>query len=129
MTQKTPDLWEALTTSQGSREQPLIFAISTAGFDQESVCFRQHELARQVAEGTVEAPGFLGVIYGAAMDADWTEEAVWRAANPSLGETASNRYGHLMPGSRDQARARMDDFLSGFPTGLPTEAPDEVESA
>ena len=44
-----------------------------------------------------------------------------------------DRYGHLMPGSRDQARARMDDFLAGFPevfpTGLPTEALDEVESA
>ena len=23
------------------------------------------------------------------MDADWTDEDVWRAANPSLGETAS----------------------------------------
>ena len=89
MLQKTPDLWSALTTSQGSREQPLTFAISTAGWDQESVCFRQRELARQVAEGTVESVGFLGVVYGAEMDADWTDEAVWRSANPSLGETAS----------------------------------------
>ncbi len=89
MTQKTPELWDALTTSGGSREQPLTFAISTAGWNQESVCFRQHELARQVAEGTVQAPGFLGVVYGAPMDADWTDEQVWRAANPSLGETAS----------------------------------------
>jgi phage terminase large subunit-like protein len=89
MTQKTPDMWDALTTSGASREQPLIFAISTAGWDQESVCFRQRELARQVAEGTIEAPGFLGVVYGAEMDADWTSEDVWRAANPSLGETAS----------------------------------------
>jgi hypothetical protein len=32
MTQKTRDMWDALTTSQGSREQPLIFAISTAGW-------------------------------------------------------------------------------------------------
>ena len=53
------------------------------------MCFRQHELARQVAEGAVQAPGFLGVVYGAPMDADWTDEAVWRMANPSLGETAS----------------------------------------
>jgi phage terminase large subunit-like protein len=89
MTQRTPDMWDALTTSQGSREQPVIFAISTAGWDQESVCFRQRELVRQVAEGTVQAPGFLGVVYGAGMDADWTDERVWRAANPSLGETAS----------------------------------------
>jgi phage terminase large subunit-like protein len=53
------------------------------------VCFEQHELARQVSEGSVEAPGFLGVVYGAPMDADWTDEEVWRHANPSLGETAS----------------------------------------
>ena len=64
MTQKTAEMWDALTTSQASREQPLIFAISTAGWDQESVCFRQRELARQVAEGTVEAPWFLGVVTG-----------------------------------------------------------------
>jgi len=92
MTQKTRDLWEALTTSQASREQPLIFCISTAGWDQNSVCFEQRELARQVAEGTVEAPTFLGVVYGAPMDADWTDEEVWRNANPSLGETASLDY-------------------------------------
>ena len=34
-----------------------------------------------------------------------------------------DRYGHLMPGSRDQARARMDDYLAGFPTGFPTAPP------
>jgi phage terminase large subunit-like protein len=89
MTQKTRDMWDALTTSQGSREQPLSFAISTAGWDQASLCFEQHELVRQIAQGTAEAPTFLGVVYGAPMDADWTNEDVWRAANPSLGETAS----------------------------------------
>ena len=73
----------------GSREQSLIFAISTAGWDQHSLCFGQRELARQVAGGSVEAPTFLGVVYGARMDADWTDEEVWRRANPSLGETAS----------------------------------------
>ena len=40
-----------------------------------------------------------------------------------------DRYSHLMPGSRDQARARMDDFLASFPTGLPTGSPQESESA
>jgi phage terminase large subunit-like protein len=88
MTQKTAEMWDALTTSGGSREQPLTFAITTAGWDQQSVCFRQRELVRQVSEGTVDAVGFLGVVYGAPPDADWTSEAVWRAANPSLGETA-----------------------------------------
>ena len=87
MTQKTRDLWTALTTSQGSREQPLIFAISTAGWDQLSICFEQHELVRQIHEGTVQDDEFFGVVYGAPMDADWTDEEVWKAANPSLGAT------------------------------------------
>ena len=39
MTQKTRELWDALTTSGGSREQPLMFAITTAGWDQESRVF------------------------------------------------------------------------------------------
>ena len=30
-----------------------------------------------------------------------------------------DRYGHLFPGSRDQARARMDEYLAGFPTDFP----------
>lgn len=87
MTQKTRDMWTALTTSQGSREQPLIFAISTAGWDQLSICFEQHELVRQIHEGSVVDEEFFGVVYGAPMDADWTDEDVWKAANPSLGAT------------------------------------------
>lgn len=89
MTQKTRDMWDALSTSQGAREQALQFNISTAGWDQLSICFEQHELVRQIGEGTVSDPTFFGVVYGAPMDADWTLEEVWRAANPSLGETAS----------------------------------------
>lgn len=92
MTQKNRELWDALTTSEGSREQSLIFCISTAGWERHSVCFEQHELTRQIAEGSVEDESFLGIVYGAALEADWTDEEVWKAANPSLGETASLDY-------------------------------------
>jgi phage terminase large subunit-like protein len=36
-------------------------------------------------EGTVSDPRFLGVVYGAPMDADWTDPETWRKANPSFG--------------------------------------------
>jgi phage terminase large subunit-like protein len=89
MTQKTRDMWNALTSAQGAREQPLVFAISTAGWDQLSVCFEQHELVREIHEGNAVDDVFLGVVFGAPMDADWTDERVWRRANPSLGETVT----------------------------------------
>ena len=40
--------WEALTSAGGARRQPLLFAITTAGWEQESICFEQHELSRQI---------------------------------------------------------------------------------
>src|SRR5215207_3101708 len=86
-TWKDRRMWEALTSAQGARSQPLVFSITTAGWDQRGVAFEQHELVRQIAEGNAQDDSFLGVVYGAAMDADWLDEAVWKQANPSLGET------------------------------------------
>jgi phage terminase large subunit-like protein len=37
--QKTRDLWDALTSGQGKREQPLVVAITTAGTDRQSICW------------------------------------------------------------------------------------------
>ena len=37
-TQPNRDLWDTLTTSTGSRRQPLTIAITTAGYDKQSIC-------------------------------------------------------------------------------------------
>jgi phage terminase large subunit-like protein len=97
MTQTTRTLWDAVTTSGGAREQPLLFAISTAGWDRTTVCFEQRKRTEDVMNGAAEDPEFLGVVYGAPIEepgpdgrevpVDWTDERVWLAANPSLGVT------------------------------------------
>ena len=83
--QKTRDLWDVLETSTGSRAQPLIFAITTAGHDRQSICWEQHEYARQVLDGTIEDPTFFPYLRAAPEDADWTSPKIWRACNPALG--------------------------------------------
>jgi hypothetical protein len=40
-----------------------------------------------------------------------------------------DRYGHLMPGSRDQAGVRMDAYLQDFPEDFPTADPQAPETA
>lgn len=91
-TQKNRDLWDVLTTSVGARTQPLIFAITTAGYDKNSICWEIHDYAIKVLEGTIDDPQFLAVIYAAPDDADWTDPKVWAIANPSLGVTVSEEY-------------------------------------
>ena len=62
-TQPSRDLWDVLTTSGGTREQPLIFAITTAGFDRHSICWEQHAYAEQIANGVVEHESFLVIFH------------------------------------------------------------------
>ena len=77
-----------LTEGAGdAREQPLTFVITTAGYDRESVCYEQHEYARQIKEGVITDKHFLPVLYGIDDDADWEDEENWKKANPSLGKT------------------------------------------
>lgn len=81
------DLWDTLQTSMGARRQPLMLAITTAGYDRNSICWEVHEYARQVRDGVIKDPSFLPVIYSADPDDDWTSKKVWAKANPNLGVT------------------------------------------
>ena len=80
------ELWDVLTTSTGAREQPLVFAITTAGFDRNSICWEQHEYARKVIDGVIDDPTFFARIWDTPEEADWTDEKIWHKANPALGD-------------------------------------------
>ena len=81
-------LFDVMTKGSGdARRQPLFFYTTTAGDDNHSVCFEQHKFALDILSGKKVDPTFYPVVYAAPDDADWTDPAVWRAANPSLGVT------------------------------------------
>jgi phage terminase large subunit-like protein len=84
--QKSRELWDVLTTSMGTRKQPLVFAITTAGFDRESICWEQHEYTRKVQDGILEDPSRYGRIWAVPKELDWQDESNWGLANPALGD-------------------------------------------
>jgi phage terminase large subunit-like protein len=90
--QPNRELWDVLTTSTGAREQPLVVAITTAGYDRESICYELHEYAAKVRDGVIEDPSFYPCIFAAGDDAEWDAEETWYQSNPSLGETVSVEF-------------------------------------
>jgi len=85
----TRELYDVLSTSMGARENPLMLVISTAGYDRHSILWELYSHGKRVAENPDLDPSFLPVIYEAPADADWRKEAVWRKANPALGDFRS----------------------------------------
>jgi phage terminase large subunit-like protein len=83
------DLWDVLATSQGARAQPLMIAISTAGYDRHSILWELYDHATKVLETPSLDPTFLPILFEAPADADWTDEKIWKQANPALGDFRS----------------------------------------
>lgn len=95
--QKNSDLWDVLFYGMDTRTQPLLFQITTAGIASEStLCWNQHEYARNILDGTFSDPRFYACIYGLSDDDDWKqigEPATDKKpatgafkANPALGD-------------------------------------------
>lgn len=116
---KTRDTWDVIETATGARRQPLMFAITTAGYDRQSLCFQQHEYTEKVLEGVIQDDSWFGAIYaldqvkdanGNLVDEDWNDESLWVKANPNLG--VSKKRDDMQ---RKAARAReMPAALNAF---------------
>ena len=87
-TQPNRKLFDVMTKGSGdARMQPLYFLITTAGNDTKSICYEIHQKAQDIIAGRKVDHTFYPVIYGAEESDDWTDPAVWKKANPSLGIT------------------------------------------
>ncbi len=89
--QPNRELWDVLTTSTGSRRQPLVVAITTAGYDRNSICWEQHEYAKAVLEKNIDT-SFFAYIAAADEKDDWTSQEIWSKANPGLGVSVKLEY-------------------------------------
>jgi phage terminase large subunit-like protein len=85
-------LFDTMLTGMGSRQQPLMLVITTAGTDLAGPCYAMHGDLRQVLAGVIQDPELLGIIYTVDEGEDWTSEAALRKANPNYGVSVSPEY-------------------------------------
>jgi len=106
----TRELWDVLATSQSTRAQPLMMAISTAGFDRQSILYELYAHGKRVLADPSIDPTFLPVIYEAPAEADWRKEKTWRVANPALGDFRSLEEMRIMCQRAQEIPAQENSF-------------------
>lgn len=86
--QPNRELWDVMTLGSGTRRQPLVLAITTAGFDVEgTICGERYQYGKKVASGEIDDPAFYFRWFEPqAADCDWRDPAVWAECNPALGD-------------------------------------------
>lgn len=109
---RTPKVYEVIESARGSRLQPLLWLITTAGFDRSGICYRIREYATKILSGVQEDDTFFAIIYTLDADDDWRDEAVWLKANPNLDVSVYTEQ--LRPEAAKAAS--MPQFLTNFLT-------------
>lgn len=112
------ELYEVLETGTGSRDQPLMFTITTAGHNAQSFCKQQHDYSERILEGTFVDDSWFALIFSLDRDAEsgelepWDVEKNWIKSNPNL--DVSKYIGNM----RDKARKAkaQPGLLNGFLT-------------
>jgi phage terminase large subunit-like protein len=104
------ELWDVLSTSQGARSQPLMIAITTAGYDRHSILWELYSHAKKVKENPKIDPTFLPILYEAKEGEDWQDERVWKRCNPALGDFRSIEEMRTMAARAKEIPAQENTF-------------------
>ena len=89
---KDRKLYDVLKSSQGMREQPLAFIITTAGFSLASPCHDMYEVAVQILGDIKTMDNFFPFIWQLDPEDNWTDPANFIKCQPNLGVTVTKEF-------------------------------------
>lgn len=83
------DIYDVIKSGIGARKQPMLWQITTAGFDLSSFGYEQHKYALKVLDGVFgdDVDDFLAIIYTVDDPTDWANPLEWQKANPNWNVT------------------------------------------
>lgn len=110
--QKTPDVWEVMESALGARWQPLLSAITTAGFILDGICTDIRGYLVEILKGIRQDDSFFGYVYTLDDGDDPLDERCWIKANPGLGRSKSLDYMRTMA----RKAAALPSALANFKT-------------
>ena len=85
-------MFDVIKSAFGARKQPLMFIITTAGFNKAGACYAYRENVIKVLRGVNEDDLLFGIIYTLDNKEEWENPKMWIKSNPNLGVSLSVDY-------------------------------------
>lgn len=86
------DMFDVMISGTGARKQPLMFIITTAGFNKNYPCYSFRQNAINIVKGIAEDDSLFVAIFAMDDGDQWDDPANWIKANPNLGVSVSMDY-------------------------------------
>lgn len=102
---KDNGMMDVMRSGMGARSQPLMFIITTAGFNKNYPCYAYRKNAKNIIAGVVEDDSLFAMIFEIDEDDDWKDPRCWCKANPNLGVSVDVEF---LEGEVKDAQNRAD---------------------
>jgi phage terminase large subunit-like protein len=89
---KDSGVYDKLVTGMGSRRQPMMYVITTAGAGREGACWEMRKRCIRILEGTSEDDAVFAFICTLDEGDDWHDERNWGKGNPNIGISVKLDY-------------------------------------
>ena len=86
---QTQTAYEAMASGMGARMQPMMWTVTTAGYNRKGPCYQLREYADKVLRGVVKDDYLFALVYTLDATDDWTNPKAWVKANPNIGVSVS----------------------------------------
>jgi phage terminase large subunit-like protein len=135
--QPTDELWNVMSLASGSRLDPLLLGITTAGvrhdrFGEPTLCYRLWEHGRATIADPDLDPSFFFEWWSAPDRADYRDPKVWKAANPAYGDIVAVEdfeASVLSTPENEYRTKRLNQWVSSAQAWLPGGAWEALEVA
>ena len=89
---KNSGMFDVIKSAFGARRQPLMFIITTAGFNKNGACYAYRSNVIKVLQGINEDDSLFGIIYTLDCKEEWDNPKMWVKSNPNLGVSVFPEY-------------------------------------
>lgn len=89
---KSRDVYDVLETALGARRNPLLISITTAGNNQQSICWEIRQHGEKVLGDIIQDDSFFAFIASIDEGDNWQDESVWPKAIPNLNVSVKLQY-------------------------------------
>lgn len=109
---KTSGMWDIMESAFGAREEPIMFSITTAGFNLEGICYQVRDEMIQIIQREIFDETQFGIIYTLDKKDDFEDPKTWIKANPNLGVSVRSEYLKSMVNSAKNNPAKKPNILT-----------------
>ena len=109
---KKRDLYDVLETATGSRAQPLVLNITTAGTNKAGICYELRLYVVKIMQRVFKDETFFGMIFTLDKDDDPMERRNWKKANPNYGVSVYPFDMERLAKKAKESPASMNNFLT-----------------